>query len=48
MTDVELFRVRTALIQVFLIDNGYDGVLLSRVDNFAMAKLSTRDSNTPS
>jgi len=37
MTDQELFRVRIALVQVFLRDNGYDGILLSRVDNFAMA-----------
>ncbi|NIA12990.1 MAG: hypothetical protein GWP08_02830 [Nitrospiraceae bacterium] len=37
MTDVELFRVRIALVQAFLIDHDYDGVLLSRVDNFAMA-----------
>ncbi len=37
MNEVELFRVRIALIQAFLQDNGYDGILLSRVDNFAMA-----------
>ncbi|MCP4644629.1 MAG: M24 family metallopeptidase [bacterium] len=37
MTDVELFRVRIALIQAFLMDNGYDGILLSRIDNYAMA-----------
>ncbi len=37
MTELELFRVRIALIQVFLRENGYDGVLLTRSDNFAMA-----------
>ena len=37
MTERDLFRVRIALVQAFLRDNQYDGVLLSRVDNFAMA-----------
>lgn len=37
MTDNQLFSIRIALIQAFLRRNGYDGVLLSRVDNFAMA-----------
>lgn len=37
MTEQELFRIRNALVQTFLRDNGYDGILLSRVDNFAMA-----------
>jgi len=37
MNEVELFRVRVALIQAFLENNGYDGVLLSRPDNYAMA-----------
>ena len=37
MSDVELFRVRIALLQAFLREGNYDGVLLSRVDNFAMA-----------
>ncbi len=37
MTEKELFRVRVALIQAFLREHGYDGVLLSRADNFAMA-----------
>jgi len=37
MTERELFRVRIALVQAFLHENGYDGILLSRVDNFAMA-----------
>jgi antitoxin VapB len=37
MTDRDLFRVRIALVQAFLRDNQYDGVLLSRVDNFAMS-----------
>jgi len=33
----ELFRIRTGLIQTFLEEQGYDGVLLSRADNYAMA-----------
>lgn len=37
MTEQKLFRVRIALVQAFLHDHDYDGVLLSRVDNFAMA-----------
>jgi antitoxin VapB len=37
MTTQELFKIRIGLIQAFLQDNGYDGVLLSRADNFAMA-----------
>jgi Xaa-Pro aminopeptidase len=37
MTETELFRVRIALIQAFLDDHGYDGVLLNRPDNYAMA-----------
>lgn len=37
MTESELFRIRIALIQTFLYDKGFDGILLSRVDNFAMA-----------
>ena len=37
MTEVELFRARIALLQAFLRENRYDGILLSRVDNFAMA-----------
>ncbi len=37
MHGVELFRVRLGLIQAFLRKNQYDGVLLSRADNFAMA-----------
>ncbi len=37
MTEVELFQVRVALLQAFLRERGYDGILLSRVDNFAMA-----------
>jgi antitoxin VapB len=37
MNVAELFRVRIGLVQAFLWENGYDGVLLSRVDNFAMA-----------
>ena len=37
MTTPELFQVRLALIQAFLRENAYDGVLLTRPDNFAMA-----------
>lgn len=37
MNEVELFRVRLALLQAFLRENHYDGILLSRADNFAMA-----------
>ncbi len=36
MTHGELARVRVALVQAFLQDHGYDGILLSRVDNLAM------------
>ncbi|MCL4691131.1 MAG: hypothetical protein KJ060_01260 [Candidatus Hydrogenedentes bacterium] len=37
MTEVEQFRIRVALVQAFLREHHYDGILLSRVDNFAMA-----------
>lgn len=37
MSDRELFTVRVALLQAFLHANRYDGILLSRADNFAMA-----------
>lgn len=37
LNEVELFRVRLALLQSFLREEGYDGILLSRADNFAMA-----------
>ncbi|MCC6142739.1 MAG: M24 family metallopeptidase [Candidatus Hydrogenedentes bacterium] len=37
MTDTDLFRARVALVQAYLRDQGLDGVLLSRHDNFAMA-----------
>ena len=37
MKDRELFEIRIALIKAFLNQNGYKGILLSRVDNFAMA-----------
>jgi Xaa-Pro aminopeptidase len=37
MTEIELFRVRVALIQAFLREHQYDGILLTRVANFAMA-----------
>lgn len=37
LNEVELFRVRVALVQAFLRERGLDGVLLTRPDNFAMA-----------
>lgn len=37
MSSLTLFQTRIALIQSFLIHNNYDGILLSRADNFAMA-----------
>lgn len=37
MDENELLRLRLALVQAYLRDRNYDGVLLSRVDNFAMA-----------
>ncbi len=37
MDEAKLFHARKALIQAFLRDNGYDGILLSHANNFAMA-----------
>src|SRR5690606_11939024 len=37
VNDLDLFRVRVALLRDFCRENSYDGLLLSRVDNFAMA-----------
>lgn len=37
MSEFDLFRVRIALLRDFCAQHGYDGLLLSRVDNFAMA-----------
>ena len=37
MTSDQLFRARIALFQAFLRESGRDGILLSRVDNFAAA-----------
>lgn len=37
MTVQELFRVRIALLQAFMRENGYDGILLNKWDNFAAA-----------
>lgn len=37
LNEKELFQVRVALVRAFLRDKGYDGILLSRADNFAMA-----------
>ncbi|MCC6156307.1 MAG: aminopeptidase P family protein, partial [Candidatus Hydrogenedentes bacterium] len=37
MSYVDLFRTRVALVQAFLAANKYDGILISRIDNFAMA-----------
>lgn len=37
LNEVQLFRVRIALIQAYLRERKFDGVLLTRPDNFAMA-----------
>ncbi len=37
MSEKELFQIRVALLQAFLREQNDDGILLSRVDNFAMA-----------
>lgn len=37
MSERELFEIHKALIQAFLREHDYDGVLLSRTNNFAMA-----------
>lgn len=37
MTDHELFTLRIALVQAYLARAGHDGIILSRIDNFAMA-----------
>ncbi|GMW03973.1 MAG: hypothetical protein AMXMBFR84_51070 [Candidatus Hydrogenedentota bacterium] len=37
MSSAELFRIRVTLVQAWLRDRGYDGVLLTRHDNFSMA-----------
>jgi Xaa-Pro dipeptidase len=37
MSDLELFQIRQALLELFLRDRGYDGLLITRPDNFAMA-----------
>jgi len=37
MKNLELFNIRVALIKSFLNINNYEGILLSRTDNFAMA-----------
>ncbi|MGI6461486.1 MAG: M24 family metallopeptidase [Candidatus Hydrogenedentales bacterium] len=43
LNELELFRVRIGLLQVFLKERQYDGVLLSRTDNFAMATAGKRN-----
>jgi len=43
LNELELFRVRIGLIQAFLKDHNYDGVLLTRADNFAMATAGKRN-----
>ncbi|MDX9974402.1 MAG: M24 family metallopeptidase [FCB group bacterium] len=43
MTRAELFRVKVGLVQVFLQENGYDGILLSQYENFAMATGGARN-----
>ena len=37
MSNLALFQIRQALIELFLRDHGYDGLLITRPDNFAMA-----------
>jgi Xaa-Pro aminopeptidase len=37
MTEQQLYQVRIALIQTFLRENNYDGILLTKIDNFAAA-----------
>lgn len=37
MDEVALFRVRTSMIGLLLRERGYDGLLITRPDNFAMA-----------
>ena len=43
LSELELFRVRIALLQIFLKERQYDGILLSRADNFAMATAGKRN-----
>jgi antitoxin VapB len=43
MTRAELFKVRVGLVQAFLQDTGYDGILLSQVENFSMATGGARN-----
>lgn len=43
LSELELFRVRIGLLQVFLKEHRYDGILLSRADNFAMATAGRRN-----
>ena len=43
LNELELFRVRIGLLQVFLKEHKYDGILLSRADNFAMATAGKRN-----
>jgi antitoxin VapB len=43
LNELELFHVRIGLLQAFLKEHKYDGVLLSRADNFAMATAGKRN-----
>lgn len=43
MHDAELFQTRVAMVQAFLRKHQYDGILLSRADNFAMATGGARN-----
>lgn len=43
LNELELFRVRIGLLQAFLKDHQYDGILLTRADNFAMATAGKRN-----
>lgn len=43
MSKKELFDIRIALLRVYLTKNDFDGILISRVDNFAMATGGSRN-----
>lgn len=43
MSKKELFDIRIALLRVYLSKNDFDGILISRVDNFAMATGGSRN-----
>lgn len=43
MSKKEVFDIRIALLRVYLTKNDFDGILISRVDNFAMATGGSRN-----